>query len=387
MVLDANDRAATPVKLWSNSGDSHFLEPESFWYDLLPKELADRMPRSEQVSEREEIVYVDGTSFHRELPVVKRKKVNGLNQWEIAFDTSRAPGARDPKLRLADADQEGVWGEIIYPSLGLWEYLLKDRKLINTAFRAENDWKVSELQAIAPHRWVPVAHVPILNVEDAVAETERVAELGLHAIGLPTEPPEGIDDWNSDIWEPLWSAAEAAGLVVAIHIGGDRQGVAPYRGPGGAVLNYVETSYGGQRFATKMVSAGVLDRHPELKVLISEAGVTWVPFIGDRMNEAYRLHGMWVKPTLSTLPKEILYRQIYCTFQHDESAPAAMTAMGYRNLLWGSDYPHHEGTYGHTQETLHSLFDGLDEADRHRIMIGTFQELFPHISSPPTSIP
>ena len=39
------------TKIWANSGDSHYLEPDDLWYDLLPKELADRMPRAEKISE------------------------------------------------------------------------------------------------------------------------------------------------------------------------------------------------------------------------------------------------------------------------------------------------------------------------------------------------
>jgi predicted TIM-barrel fold metal-dependent hydrolase len=200
---------------------------------------------------------------------------------------------------------------------------------------------------------------------------------------MPTGAPKGMPDWNRDHWEPLWAAAEGAGMVLGWHIGSDVGDTTPFRGPGGAVLNYVETTYSGQHVATKLVTSGALDRHPDLKILISEGGSTWVPFLGDRMNEAYRQHGMFVRPQLSTLPKEILYRQVYASFQHDESSPAAMTAMGYRNGMWGSDYPHLEGTYGHTQKTLHELFDRLDPAEGHRLRIGAFKELFPHVSNPP----
>jgi hypothetical protein len=108
-----------------------------------------------------------------------------------------------------------------------------------------------------------------------------------------------------------------------------------------------------------------------------------VPFAGDRMNEGYRQHGMFVRPSLSQLPKEILYRQVYASFQHDETAPAALTAMGYRNVMWGSDYPHMEGTYGHTQKTLHELLDGTDAETSQRIRLDSFKELFPHVSDPP----
>ena len=44
-----------------------------------------------------------------------------------------------------------------------------------------------------------------------------------------------------------------------------------------------------------------------------------------------------------------------------------MTATGYRNVLWGDDYPHLEGTYGHTQETLRGLFDRRQRRIRERV--------------------
>jgi hypothetical protein len=118
-------------------------------------------------------------------------------------------------------------------------------------------------------------------------------------------------------------------------------------------------------------------------VLIAEGGAAWVPFLGDRMNEGYRQHHMQVRPKLSRSPKEIIYTQVYASFQHDETAVAAFQAMGYRNVLWGSDYPHIEGTYGHTQETLHGLFDGVDTAVRHRMTQGAFLELFPQVGPAP----
>jgi predicted TIM-barrel fold metal-dependent hydrolase len=172
-------------------------------------------------------------------------------------------------------------------------------------------------------------------------------------------------------------------MVVAFHIGTDGGDQVRFRGRGGAILNYVETTYGGQYAAMKLVTSGVFERNPDLKILISEGGASWVPFIGDRMNEAYRQHGMFVRPALAKLPKEYLYSNVYASFQHDETAPAAMTAMGFRNILWGSDYPHLEGTFGHTQKTLNELFGDVSPEVRERITRGAFEELFPHVSAPP----
>jgi predicted TIM-barrel fold metal-dependent hydrolase len=369
-------------KIWAHSADSHFLEPDDLWHQILPKQQADRMPRTEMISEDEERVTVDGKSFTRPLPKVMTAK--GATGETIAEMSHRPPGARDVRRRLADLDGEGIWAEVMYQSIGLWSALIEDPQLIREAARAENEWLVSEIQSVAPDRLVPAALMPMLDVGDAVAELQHAADIGLHLVSLPTGNPPGTKDYNHNSWEPLWAAAEEAGMVVAFHIGTDGGDPAGrFRGPGGAILNYVETTYGGQYAAMKLVTSGALERHPNLKVLISEGGATWVPFIGDRMNEAYRQHGMFVRPPLAKLPKEYLYRQVYASFQHDESAPAALSAMGYQNVMFGSDYPHLEGTYGHTQKTLHELCDDVAPEVRDRITRGAFEDLFPHVSAPP----
>jgi predicted TIM-barrel fold metal-dependent hydrolase len=369
-------------KMWANSGDSHFLEPNDLWHQIMPKAQADRMPRTRMISDAEELVEVDGKSFTRTVPKLMTAK--GATGETIAEMSHRPPGARDVKLRIQDLDGEGIWAEVMFQSIGLWCSLIEDPQLIRDAARAENEWLASEIQAFAPDRLVPAALMPMLHVHDAVAELQHAAEVGLHLVSLPTGKPPGTEDWNHQSWDPLWAAAEEAGMVVAFHIGTDGgDQAARFRGRGGAILNYVETTYGGQYAAMKLVTAGVFERHPGLKVLISEGGATWVPFVGDRMNEAYRQHGMFVRPQLAKLPKEYLYSNVYASFQHDETAPAAMWAMGYRNALWGSDYPHLEGTYGHTQKTLHELFDDVSPEVRQRITRGSFEELFPHVSAPP----
>jgi predicted TIM-barrel fold metal-dependent hydrolase len=136
---------------------------------------------------------------------------------------------------------------------------------------------------------------------------------------------------------------------------------------------------------TKLIAGGVFDRFPDLRVIVSEGGATWGPFLADRLDEGYRQHASAVRPTLRKLPSEYLYSNVYASFQHDRSAVLAVSAMGWRNVLWGSDYPHIEGTYGHTQKTLHELFDDVDDATRRRITVGAFAELFPHVPPAPGS--
>jgi len=372
------------AKLWANSGDSHSLGERAVWEEILPKDVADRMPRSERDPDGAfETVHVDGQSFRRELPRlnVRKDPIHGKTIGELVSER----GANDIESRLRDCDSEGIWAEIVYDSLGLWETLIKDQNLLRVANRAQNEWKASEIVPRSNNRLVPTASIPLLDMDLAISELQHAASIGLHAVSMPTGVPEGLPDYNRDEWEPLWSAAEEADMVLAFHIGSDNDGNGntKFRGPGGAVLNYVNTTFGGQFVALKLVTSGALDRHSNLRILISEGGASWVPFIGDRMNEGYRQHSMFVRPVLSKLPKEILYRQVYTSFQHDETGPAAMWAMGYRNVMWGSDYPHLEGTFGHSQKTLHELFDNVDPDVSQRIRIGSFKELFPHVSDPP----
>jgi predicted TIM-barrel fold metal-dependent hydrolase len=363
-------------KIWANSGDSHFLEPDDLWRDSLPPRLAELVPRAEKDPDGQwETVHIDGMSFRRKLPTGTQK--------EFMEASNRAPGARDVPLRMKDLDQEGIWCEVVFPSLGMWSSSFRTPEVLREALRVSNDWAWETIEK-GSNRLVTTAQVSTLDIDDAVRELERVAEMGYRVVYMPVRPHPMQKDYNQPEWEPFWTAAERAGIVLAFHIGTDpidlsKGGAAGlvFRGPGGAVLNYTETTFGGQRAVVKMVACGALDRHPDLKILISEGGATWVPFIADRIEEGYRQHAMSVRPKLSRSPREIVYSQVYASFQHDQSAVAAATYMGYRNVMWGSDYPHMEGTYGHTQKTLHDLFDGADPAIRERITVGAFSELFP----------
>src|SRR5262249_49774180 len=151
------------------------------------------------------------------------------------------------------------------PSLMLWTSSIRDPELLAAGTRVINDWSI-EYQRFSP-RLVTAATIPFLSAETAVAEVERVAGLGFHVGSLPVQPLTDGDDWHRASWDPLWAAFAETGLVVGFHIGSEphdaskRNGVY-YRGPGGAILNYLETTFGGQRAAAKLIASGVFDRYP-----------------------------------------------------------------------------------------------------------------------------
>jgi len=375
-------------KIWANSGDSHLVEPRDL-FDKLPEHLRERMPRSvKDPSGAFETIYIDGQSFERPMP--QRTGRLGHGAMPEGTDTSefirRFVNGNDAQSRLADLDDEGVWAELIYPSLGIWSFNIRTPEVARAGAQVLNDWAI-DFQHQSP-RFVCAASLPLVDVEDAVAELRRASDLGFHCAFMPVKPPNGRPDFQYEEWNPLWAAFAETGMVIGFHIGTEpvsplgRIGV-QHHGPGGAVLNYVETTYGGQRAVNQLITSGALDRHPELRVLVSEGGATWGPALADRMDEGYRQHYEAVRPKLSKLPSRYLYEQVYASFQHDRSAVFANTAMGWQNVLWGSDYPHFEGTFGHSQKTLHELFDDVDERASRRMRIETFQELFPHVPPMP----
>jgi len=203
-------RSDMSEKIWANSGDSHFLERDNLYASILPADLAARMPHAVKDPDGEwETVHIDGESFRRRLPKPE--------QQEFYEASVRAPGAGDVRLRLQDLDAEGIWGELVFPSLGMWNASIKDAGLLREGIRAANDWALAEIQE-ASARFVIAAQLPMRRVEDAVAELQRLALLGVKAVFLPTTPP-AEEDYNRDSWEPLWAAAEEARMVIAFHIG------------------------------------------------------------------------------------------------------------------------------------------------------------------------
>jgi predicted TIM-barrel fold metal-dependent hydrolase len=371
------------TRIWANSGDAHLMEPPNLFEERLPRELAERMPRSVVDPDGlHETIYVDGQTFRRKRPFAKRdlRDDSGRNTLD------RAPGANDMRLRLVDLNQEGIWGELIYCSNRMWAHSIRDPELVAAGCRVINDWAIG-FQRFSP-RFVVTAVVPVLSVESAVAEIQRAAGMGFHAASLPVAPTLDGPDWNYDVWEPMWAALAETGLVVAYHIASDPHPASTFngvyfRGPGAHVVNYLEASFGGQRAVAKMIGSGVFERHPSLRAIVSEGSATWAPFVADRLDEAYRYHGTKVWPRLKRLPSEYMNENVYASFQHDRSAVTVLTASGWRNVCWGSDYPHIEGTYGHTQELLHELVADLAPADRRRITKGAFEELFPHLPPAP----
>ena len=246
--------------LWTHSGDSHLSEPDHLWMHVLTVADAARMPWSKWGDGDEQIINVDGEIFRRHVPQADR-----------AATAARSRGITDVDARLDDMTSECVWAEVLYCATAMWLHRIRDTALLGRACRALNRWLAEDVPARAPERLVPAALLPPHDPETATSEFEHVAELGLHLVELPCEQ-RGEADWNHPAWERLWERAARHHVVVGFHATTDHPAVSA-AGRGGTLANYAMTGHVGQRTVAKLVAAGVLDRHPDLRVLVAESGV------------------------------------------------------------------------------------------------------------------
>ena len=128
--------------------------------------------------------------------------------------------------------------------------------------------------------------------------------------------------------------------------------------------------------ATVFVSSGVLARHPSLHTVIVECGAGWLPWVLYTMDDQYERKHMWIEPKLDMKPSEYFKRQGHTTFSDDLAALRMLDFIGPEALLWGSDYPHDEGTFPHSQEVIERTFADLSEEDKRKIVYGNAASLY-----------
>ena len=176
-------------------------------------------------------------------------------------------------------------------------------------------------------------------------------------------------------YEPVWSTAEALRMPLTFHAGTGRSQT-PAHGAGGAVINYVVTVGAPMETVAYLCGAGILERHPNLRVVMVECGSGWLAWAMHAMDDAYREHHEWVRPKLKLLPSEYFRRQGAVTFQNDPVGLANIPFTGERCLMWGSDYPHTEGTFPRSREQVAKDFAGLEPALVHKLVSENCKRLY-----------
>jgi predicted TIM-barrel fold metal-dependent hydrolase len=254
--------------------------------------------------------------------------------------------------------------------MGLHTFLIEHPEAELASVQIYNDWHDGYFGGHT-EIFVRCGLLPVRDFANTVMEMKRIAALGFTAAMLPSQMPAGVPHYNDGAWDPVFQAAQDLGIVFVLHTATGRPDVRPEKGPGGALINYTVQMCDAQIAVMYMIAGGVLDRFPGVHVALIESGASWLAAVAERLDEVNHGHSMFVQPKLSLRPSEIIARQVHASFQYDRACIMSRSVTGTRGLIWGSDYPHTEGTFPHSREVLEHLFDGIDiSADEKADIVG-----------------
>jgi predicted TIM-barrel fold metal-dependent hydrolase len=183
----------------------------------------------------------------------------------------------------------------------------------------------------------------------------------------------GLPGYADEYYEPFWSACEDNGLVVNLHTGASGMATDAkqlYDTEHGAFLGLYEVFVFTRRPLWFMILGGVFDRHPKLKVAVTENGVQWLPSLIRDMESFFDTHGAApVRSYLKLRPVEYFDRHVFLGGSLMKRQEAEMRhEIGIERLMWGADYPHLEGAAPVHRLILRHVFGGLPEEDLRRIL-------------------
>jgi predicted TIM-barrel fold metal-dependent hydrolase len=394
------------------SADGHILEPTDLFVTRLPEHLR---PRGVWEEDFEIEPMVEGGARY-----FRRLHTPGFEGWTVSRyrQTDGPPPDGDPDGILADMDSDGIDASLMHPNLSLFGLYSDDHELSMAHARVYNDYLIERFLPYK-QRIRPTCPVPITDIDDAVAEIERIARAGLGAILLPAIPPEPYYSRNLD---PVWAAAQANGTPVFFHTA---TGGVKVDDPESSTMKSVTDmamqanmaidgrlasermftqAFMGHPFVAsqlmcQLIGGGVPERFPNLHFGLIEFNAHWLVSLMGGMDKAwvtgigqdadwwlghwddtrpsseqpamarlFRLNDRWPYPLK---PSDYIRRQIHVSFQDDPIALAARHLTGPTTIIWGNDYPHAEGTFRHSKRLITEQFAGVPDEERKAILGGT----------------
>jgi predicted TIM-barrel fold metal-dependent hydrolase len=282
-------------------------------------------------------------------------------------------GEFDPDVRIKELDDDGIAGEVIFPQMapfgaGLMQYRYPVTPEQSFAgCQAYNRW-LAELCRANPTRHAGVALIDVEDIEASVREVRAARAMGLWGgVLLPTSTGSH-PFYHHPRYEPLWAVCEELGMPVQSHSGWSPD----YGDVASATAMFIsEVDMWAQRPFTALLWSGVFERHPRLKYILTETGVGWVV---EKLRVLEFKAGNPIfrhfNRGLSLSPSEYFARNCYvgASFMPEHEG-RFRHAIGVDRLMWGSDYPHLEGTWPNTMRALNDTFGKYPE-DEMRAILG-----------------
>ncbi len=318
------------------------------------------------------------------------------NPFKDLKDTDLRVRNWDSDRRDSDQFEDGVVAEVIYPNtvppffpsfvLFAQPPTPEEYEHRHAGVQAHNRWMVDYVNQ-APDRRAGIGQIFLNDVDDAIADAIWCKENGLRGgVLIGAVPPTAT--WIKPLYHPdydeLWAACAEHGIPVNAHAG--TGGPVYPQAPAMPLVHFHEIPYYSQRPLSHMILAGVFEKHPTLKFAITETGCAWIPPLLESMDGLLenlrsakvgemRIDGGLVPPKSATE-----YFAQNCKVGISQPSPADIDAginvLGIDTMMWGSDYPHEEGTHPFTRETLRQVMAGLSPEQVQQILAGNAAEFY-----------
>ena len=347
--------------------DGHFYEPEDLWDKYLSAEFQDRRPR---------VARMLGNSM-----VQFEGEEGGVSRSEKLFsemDNKFGHAFRDGwtlESRIKDMDTEGWDIQVCLPTkaVSLPGFIPDDVQ--GAMCVAYNSW-AHDFCSGAPERIKFTATVPGHDIDDMVAEIRRsVSELGAVSVFLPKAIPEKM--WHHPDYTKVWETVTELDVPISVHGSSSASGdpwanarYNTYAGPFIALGQAIGFPFENMINLGHFMYSGILDKFPNLKLLILEANSGWVPFWLNRL-EKYcegRQSVFFDEHPLGLTPQEYFLRQ--CAVAADADEPSIKYVVDYigdDNIVFNTDYPHPDAPA--TNEPLANMMEQpLSEDTKRKIL-------------------
>jgi uncharacterized protein len=363
--------------------------PKDLWTARLPARLREHGPHVVE-SERGAYWTWEGQSFSPHGYYTAAQGSGAM--WAIERGGVMREGELRPttaELRLTDMDRDGADASIMYGPTD--PMAIADPELRRCCYEAYNDW-LAEFCAAKPERLIGVAQ---LSMEDPVVardELDRLAKRGglrhVNILASRANPPV-----YDEAWEPFWELAEDLAIPIGFHLAvlvkktrldaEDRSATNPVIA---VASRFAKEPPGIQLLEpiTGLIFAGVLDRHPGVKIVMAEAGLAWIPSMiqgldiwYQRTRDGRRLTGEGPISLPELLPSEYFHRQIWISFVDDPLGVKMVgSVLDADKVMFGSDYPHPASTWPYSQKVINETMQDLSPDVRQKIVGDNARALF-----------
>lgn len=382
--------------------DTHCYEPRDSFTRFLPKEMLDRALTPVRNASGEDVILA-GTRVARfnseqglgfELAYkpgsLKEmlKQMGSGNPDETYEPEPMRPAYLEREARIEVMDAQGIDQSVLFPAgMALSaEHYVVDTEALYANLRSFNRW-FDETWGFDRGRLLPTAVISLRDLDQAVALTDFIIELGARIVIVPTGPAYGRSP-GDPYFDPVWARLAEAGVVVAFHIMPFWyfDNISPAWGldPDPASWHMSAWQWNniyGERPIQDTLSALIFDnlfgRFPALKVLVAEHGAEWVPHFVKHMDKSRGMgrNGPWIGGQLTERPSAIFKEHVRVAPYPEDDIPGIVDRLGHADsIVMGSDWPHAEGMAEPAE--FERLLEPLSEDTIDRIMYRTADELF-----------